>query len=282
MLTRQAREQVARKVMGLALVCLLGLFLLVAGAVVFRGLPHLSWAMLTTPPGADYYRGGSGGIANALTGTLWLGLGASTLSLIISLPAALGLQRPYASRRIQALSQVVLDILWGTPSIVTGTFAFTLMVYLGLRASLLAGIATLTLVMVPVMVRAMSEALASVPRDLQIQALALGATRSESMLRVTLRQARPALATGFLLAFGRGIGDAASLMFTAGYSDHLPSSVMDPVASLPLSVFYQLATPDPQVQARAYASALVLLLLVLAVAWLSRLLAHRFSRHTLR
>ena len=67
------------------------------------------------------------------------------------------------------------------------------------------------------------------------------------------------LVTGVLLAFGRGIGDAAAVLFTAGYTDHMPSSLLRPVASLPLAVFFQLSTPFPQVQERAYASALVLM-----------------------
>ncbi len=279
---RRQKERLARLLMALSLALVVGAFLLMAGVVLWRGLPHLNLSMLVNTPGADYYQGGGGGIANALVGTLWLGLGASTLALTLSLPAAVAMQRAYASRRLAAFTRLMLDVLWGTPSIVFGAFAFVIMMALGLRASLLAGILTLTLVMLPVMIRAMAEALEAVPRELQIQALALGATRTEAMVRIVLRQARPALATGFLLAFGRGLGDAASIMFTAGYSDHLPSSILDPVASLPLSVFYQLATPDPQVQARAYASALVLLILVLAVAFTARLLTRRLSCHTLR
>jgi phosphate transport system permease protein len=85
-----------------------------------------------------------------------------------------------------------------------------------------------------------------------------------------------------MLAFGRGIGDAASILFTAGYTDYVPRSLFDPAASLPLAVFFQIGTPIPEVQERAYASALILLLVVLGVNLLSRLLSMRFSRHTIR
>ena len=101
-------------------------------------------------------------------------------------------------------------------------------------------------------------------------------------VRVIFRQALPGITTGILLAFGRGIGDAASILFTAGYTDYIPRSLFDPVASLPLAVFFQVATPIPEVQQRAYASALILLVIVLVVSIASRLLSRRFSRHIVR
>jgi phosphate transport system permease protein len=110
----------------------------------------------------------------------------------------------------------------------------------------------------------------------------LGTTRTETTLTVVLRQALPGIVTGVLLAFGRGIGDAASILFTAGYTDYIPQSLFDPVASLPLAVFFQVATPIPEVQQRAYASALILLVIVLLVSITSRLLTQRFSRYIVR
>jgi len=85
-----------------------------------------------------------------------------------------------------------------------------------------------------------------------------------------------------MLAFGRGIGDAASILFTAGYTDFMPRSIFDPVASLPLAVFFQIGTPFPEVQQRAYAAALILLVIVLAVNLIARLLHHRLSRNIIR
>ena len=96
---------------------------------------------------------------------------------------------------------------------------------------------------------------------------------------MVLRQALPGIITAILLAFGRGIGDAASILFTAGYTDEIPRSLFDPVASLPLAVFFQIGTPIPEVQERAYAAALVLLAIVLLVNLISRFLARRFSRY---
>ncbi|MEJ5239561.1 MAG: hypothetical protein WHT82_14475, partial [Limisphaera sp.] len=83
-------------------------------------------------------------------------------------------------------------------------------------------------------------------------------------------------------AFGRGIGDAASVLFTAGYTDHIPSSLFEPAASLPLAVFFQLGTPFPAVQQRAYASALVLTIIILFISFLSRWLVSFFNKYLVR
>jgi len=121
-----------------------------------------------------------------------------------------------------------------------------------------------------------------VPPELKEISYALGTTRLETTMSVVLRQALPGMITAVLLAFGRGIGDAASILFTAGYTDEIPSSLFDPVASLPLAVFFQIGTPIPEVQERAYAAALILLLIVLMVNIISRFLGWRFSRHIIR
>jgi len=102
------------------------------------------------------------------------------------------------------------------------------------------------------------------------------------MRHVVLRQALPSLVTAVLLAFGRGIGDAASVLFTAGYTDNIPRSLFDPVASLPLTVFFLLNTPFEEGQRRAYAAAFVLLVLVLAVNVLARVITKPLSRYIVR
>jgi phosphate transport system permease protein len=92
----------------------------------------------------------------------------------------------------------------------------------------------------------------------------------------------PGIITAVLLAFGRAIGDAASVLFTAGYTDRMPTSLLRPVASLPLAVFFQLGTPFPEVQQRAYASALILTVIVLAISLGSRWLANRLNKFTIK
>jgi len=255
---------------------------LILATVVVKGLPALNLAMLTQAPQGGYYLGKEGGILNAITGSLALAGGATLLSFFLSLPVALYLQLFARDARFVRVARLSLDVLWGVPSIVYGAFGFTLMLLLGLRASLLGGIIVLALLELPILVRAMEEVMSMVPFELKEASYALGATRLETALRVVVRQTAPGLLTALLLAFGRGIGDAASVLFTAGYTDRLPTSLLRPVASLPLAVFFQLGTPVPEVRERAYASALVLTIIVLIISLSARLLARRLTRHVIR
>jgi phosphate transport system permease protein len=202
--------------------------------------------------------------------------------MLFALPIALYLQTYLATSGWAQLVRLALDVLWGIPSIVYGAFGFTLMIVLGVRASLFAGIIVLALVELPIMTRAMDEVIRRMPRDLAQAALALGSTKLEVALRVIIPQTLPGIVTAVLLAFGRGIGDAAAVLFTAGYTDRIPTSLTRPTASLPLAVFFQLGTPYPEVRERGYASALILTIIVLLVSFGSRWLAARLQRYTVK
>lgn len=279
---RKLEEGLFKVLMLSSLGAVMGSLLLILTTVVWRGLPAMSLAMLTQTPQGGYYLGKEGGILNAILGSLCLAGGGTLLALAVGLPVALYLQLYAARARHAEWVRLALDILWGVPSIVYGVFGFAVMLWLGMRASLLGGMIVLALLELPILVRAMDETIGMVPLALKEASYALGASRLETALRVVIRQSAPGLLTALLLAFGRGIGDAASVLFTAGYTDRLPSSLLAPVASLPLAVFFQLATPFPAVQERAYASALVLTVIVLALSLISRRLARRLTEHTIR
>ncbi|HET6447231.1 MAG: ABC transporter permease subunit [Anaerolineales bacterium] len=279
---RKIEEHIFIGLMVGSAVVVLGSLALILGTVIWRGLPALNLEMLTQTPKGGYYLGGGGGILNAITGSLCLAGGATGLALVISLPIALYMQFYVTRSRYAATIRLALDVLWGIPSIVYGAFAFILMLWLGLRASLLGGIIALTLLELPIMTRGMDEALAMVPPALKEASYSLGATRLETALRVMVKQSMPGLLTATLLAFGRGIGDAASVLFTTGFTDHLPGSLLEPAASLPLAIFFQLNTPFPVVQDRAYASALVLTIIVLGLSMISRRLTGKLTKHVIR
>ena len=132
------------------------------------------------------------------------------------------------------------------------------------------------------MSRAIDEVMVLVPRELTDASSALGATRLETALKVVIRQCMPGILTAILIAFGRGIGDAASVLFTAGFTDRIPTSLLQPAATLPLAIFFQLGTPFPEVQQRAYASAAVLTLLILLISIVSRLLIRKLTKHVIK
>ena len=88
--------------------------------------------------------------------------------------------------------------------------------------------------------------------------------------------------TATLLSIGRAIGDAAGVMFTAGFTDSIPTSLDQPAATLPLSISFQLSSPTPEVRERAYASALLLTLIVLVLSIIGRMITYRFSKNKIK
>lgn len=279
---RHLSESLMKALMWVSLVIVTGSLGLILWTVIARGLPSLSWEMITQSPKGGFYMGRGGGVLNAILGSLYLAGGATLLAFMFSLPIALYLKTYLGNSKRGYYVRLSLDVLWGIPSIVYGAFGFTLMLAIGLRASLLAGIIVLALIELPIMTRAMDEVIRRMPSDLEQAALALGSTRFEVALQVVMRQMLPGIMTAVLLAFGRGIGDAASVLFTAGYTDRLPTSLMRPAASLPLAVFFQLGTPYPEVQQRGYASALLLTIIILSVSFGSRWASSRLSRYTVK
>jgi len=257
--------------------------LLILGVIMYsvfeKGMKAISWEMLTSVPSGGYYYGKGGGILNAITGSMALAFGATILAFVIGLPVALYINVfLHGKKKLVNFIRFILDLIWGIPSIVYGAFGFTLMVLIGLQTSLLAGIVTVTLFILPIMIRSMDEILRTVPTGLMEAAYSLGSNKSELAFKIFTRQSVSGIITAVLLSFGRAIGDAASVLFTAGYTDNLPNSLMEPVATLPLSIFFQLASPVPEVQARAYASALVLTVIILIVSLFSRGLGKRYHK----
>jgi len=279
---RKFEEQFFKVLMIASTLVVVGGLLSVFAVVILKGVPALSISMITQTPKGGYYLGKEGGVLNAIVGSLYLAGGATAASFIISLPTALYLHEYSQKSRFANFVRRSLDVLWGVPSIIYGSFGFTVMVFLGLRASLLGGITALTFLELPIMIRAMDEVMRMVPEKLKEASYALGATKLETTLNVVVRQSLHGIVTAITLAFGRAIGDAASVLFTAGYTDAIPHSLFDPAASLPLAVFFQLGTPFPEVQARAYASGLILLIIVLSLSVASRLMAKRFTKYLIR
>lgn len=277
--TKKLRESVAKAFMWIAMFIVFGLVISVIWTVFSKGVKAMSWDMVSKLPGGGFYIGKEGGFLNAIVGSLYI-VGASTvLGLIISIPVVFFLN-VYLKRdsKLAYTARMAFDVLFGVPSIVYGAFGFTIMIYFGLRTSLLGGIIVITLLIIPIFIRTMDEATRNFPRDILDASFSLGATRWET-LRVVLRQIAPGIATATLLSIGRAIGDAASVMFTAGYTDSIPTSLSQPAATLPLAVFFQLQSPIPEVVDRAYAAALVLTLIVLILSISGRFITNRFSKN---
>jgi len=142
-----------------------------------------------------FYIGKGGGLLNAIIGSLYITIGSTLLGLLISIPVVLYINI-YARKdsSLATVTRFTFDVLFGIPSIVYGAFGFTIMVYFGLRASLLAGIITVTLVIIPILARAMDEVIRRTPEELSDATYSLGATRWETS-KVFLRQSLPGIMT---------------------------------------------------------------------------------------
>lgn len=277
--SKKWKEIIAKLLMWMAMLIVFGFVISVIWTIFSKGCRVMSWDMITKLPGGGFYIGKEGGLLNAIVGSLYI-VGASTvLGLIISIPVVF-FMNIYLKKdsKLAYLARLAFDVLFGVPSIVYGAFGFTVMIFFGLRTSLLGGIIVITLLIIPIFIRTMDEATRNFPRDILEASFALGATRWET-LKVVLRQIAPGIATATLLSIGRAIGDAASVMFTAGYTDSIPTSLSQPAATLPLAVFFQLSSPIAEVVDRAYAAALILTVIVLLLSITGRFITNKFSKN---
>lgn len=275
-------EKIFNVLMIISMMVVFGFLGSILYTVVKNGWPAMSWDMITKLPGGGFYIGKEGGVLNAIVGSLYI-VGASTiLGLLISMPIVFYINI-YLKKdsKLANVTRLTYDVLYGIPSIVYGAFAFTIMIFFGLRTSLLGGIIVITLLIIPIFVRSMDEVARQLPKDLLDATYSLGATRYEA-IKVAIRQIAPGIATATLLSIGRAIGDAAGVMFTAGFTDSIPTSLNQPAATLPLSIFFQLSSPTPEVRERAYAAALLLTIIVLILSIAGRMITHRFSKNKIK
>lgn len=280
---RKAEELFFRVIMFLATSVILLALCMIIFSILRKGLPALSWSMISQLPKGGFYFGKEGGILNAIMGSVYLAFDATFLAFLIGLPVALYINiHLHKRKKLVNGIRFMLDVMWGIPSIVYGAFGFTVMLYFGMRSSLLAGMLTVTLFIIPIMIRAIDEVLKTVPTGLLEATLSLGSTKSETAYKVYFKQGISGIVTALLLSFGRAIGDAASVLFTTGYTDNMPTSLLQPTATLPLAIFFQLSSPIAEVKERAYASAVILTLIILFISLVSRISSRHYHKHKIK
>lgn len=248
--------------------------------IFVKGFGSLSLDMVTKVPGRNWNTTDDGGFINAIWGSVIVVAPATLIAMVVSIPVVfyMNLYRR-RSNWLSYVARLAYDVLYGIPSIVYGAFAFMIMVMVGMRASVLGGIIVSTLLIIPMFIRNGDEISKSVPDDMIDAAYSLGATKWET-LKVVVRQVLPGMATATLLAVGKAIGDAAAVMFTAGFSDSMATSLSSPTATLPLAIFNWVTMPDP-FPGRAYAAALVLTVIVLILSLGGRWITNHFTKNNL-
>jgi phosphate transport system permease protein len=280
---RNLEEKIFLGLMLVSVFIVMGSLLLIVSVIVINGAPSLSIEILTQTSEGGFYLGAGGGFLNAIVGSLLLALPATGLAFLISITIALYLQKDFIKPRTSNFIRFCLDILWGVPSVVYGVFCLTIMIAIGMTGgSLIFGILALTLLEIPIITRSIDESIKMIPSGLKESAYSLGSTKFEMAVKVVRKQAMPGIIAGVLLGFGRGIGDAASILLTVGDSNYYPSSIFDQTAALPTMILNLVSMPDQSVQNKAYAVAFVLLMIVLLISIITRYLTKKSSKHIIK
>ncbi|MEA5574397.1 phosphate ABC transporter permease PstA [Calothrix sp. UHCC 0171] len=238
-------------------------FCWILGDILWHGVGQVSWEFLTTTP---RNAGREGGIAPILISTcLILGV-----CMAVSLPLGVGTAILLAefTTTESLFGRLVgrsLDVLAGVPSIVFGLFGNAFFsIKLGLGFSILSGGLTLACMVLPILIRSTEAGLQAVPSEYRLGAAALGLSRTTTLGKLLLPAATPGLIVGLVLGIGRAIAETAALIFTSGYVDRMPESLLDSGRSLSVHIF-DLSMNVAGGDANAYGSALVLLVLLLLV-----------------
>jgi phosphate transport system permease protein len=235
-----------------------------------RGFSAVDWAFLSTAP---LRSGRSGGIAPILLSTSLIVSVALFAALPLALLSALWMTEPeHRDRRSVRGIRGALDVLAGMPSVVFGLFGNLLFSqWFGLGYSILAGGLTLACMILPLLTRVSEEILLAIPLDLRASAAAAGLTRISTVRSIILPLAAPGLIGATVLGLGRALAETAALIFTSGYVDRYPRSLLDSGRSLSVHI-YDLAMNVPGGDRNAAASALVLLMMMALLSFLIRIL----------
>lgn len=229
--------------------------------------------------------GEGGGALHAVVGTLMITLAATVMSIPLGLMTSIYLVE-YGRGRVAKLITFLVDVMTGIPSIVAGLFAYALFAIFfgpGVRMGIV-GAVSLTVLMVPVVVRSSEEMLRLVPNELREASYALGVPKWRTIIKVVLPTAAAGIATGVVLAIARVIGETAPLLITAGFTAGMNYNLFDGrMQSLPVFVYTQYTNQGNPAFAfldRAWAAALMLILIVMVLSIIARLFAKFFAPKT--
>jgi phosphate transport system permease protein len=270
------REWLATSLVWATAALVTAIFLWIASDILWHGMGYLSWKFLISEP---ENAGREGGIASILVSTVLIIGVCMTVCVPVGVGTAVLLAEFTPSDSWFArLVRRSLDVLAGVPSIVFGLFGNVLFCkVLGLGFSILSGGLTLACMVLPILIRSTEEGFLAVPNEYRLGAAALGFSRTTTIFQILLPAAVPGLVVGFVLGVGRAIAETAALIFTSGYVDRMPQSLLDSGRTLSVHIF-DLSMNISGGDKSAYASASVLLLLLLLIngtaAWIAKRWLH--------
>ncbi len=258
---KNIKQKAVPFLLAIPVVIVIFVFIAVFLFIVTNGAGAISWELMTTSVL-------EGGIYEAIVGTFLLLGGTILIATPIGLATAIYLVEYAPKGRANRIITQALNNLAGVPSIVFGLFGYAFFaIFLGFGVSLLTGWLTLTFMVLPIIVRGSQEALLMVPASFKEAAMALGATKWETIRTVVLPTAAPGLATSSILGMSRVAGETAAILFTCSVflTRGNPHTIFDPVILLTYQLFVELVTSPGATYDRAYAMAIVLLMIVVVL-----------------
>jgi phosphate transport system permease protein len=246
--------------------------------VIMDGAPRLSWQFLTSYPSRF---AASAGILPAVVGSFYVIALTALMAVPVGVAAAVYLEEYGAQGRIGRIIEINIANLAGVPSIVYGLLGLGLFVRaLSLGRSVVAGAATLALLVLPVVILATREALRAVPKSLREGSYALGATKWQTTQLQVLPAALPGILTGVILALSRAIGETAPLIIVGAvaYVRFVPDSLWSPFTVLPIQIFNWVSRPHAGFAENAAAGILVLLVMLVLMNGAAIIIRDRFQR----
>jgi len=219
-----------------------------------------------------------GGMGNAIIGSLYVVGLASIIGIPVGLLGGIYLGE-FPHSKLSTATRFVADVLNGTPSIVMGVFAYTIVVLPMKSFSALAGGVALGVMMIPTVLRTTDEILQTVPLSIREASLALGVPYWKTVISVVLRSAKSGILTGILLAGARVLGETAPLLFTAFNNAFYSYSMTEPISTLPVQIFNYAISPYSDWHRQAWAGALILVLGILVVNFAVRAFSRQKYEH---
>lgn len=247
--------------------------LVILGDVLIKGVGEVSLSFLTEAPKE---MGKEGGVFPAIVATIYM----TVLAILVATPVGVGtaiyLTQYAKPGRFTRVITYSTECLAAVPSIIFGLFGLAFfVVFLKMGLSVLAGGLTLSLMVLPTIIRTSQQAIDTVPESYREGSLALGGTRYQTILRVILPSALPGILTGVILSIGRAIGETAAIIYTAGGALGLPISPFDPARNLSYHLF--LLATEVGAMGKAYGAAVVLVVIILALNFIATWLVNRFK-----
>ncbi len=266
-LNARTSEKIAFSLLTLSAMTVAGFVVVILAYIIYNGYSAISIEFLTEMP---RMRMTQGGIYPAIAGTVYLILGSMAVALPVGIMAAIYLNEYAGENRTTWLIEMAINNLAGTPSVVFGLFGLALFVkYFGFGSSLLSACLTLSLLILPVIIRSTQEALIAVPNEYRESSLALGISKWQTIRHVVLPAAIPGIVTGSILSIGRVAGETAPILLTgaAYFLPRMPDSVYSQFMALPYHLFVLATSGTNIIQTRPlqYGTALVLLMIVLGL-----------------